>query len=193
MPDSVPDELLWVCHLVYWVPFLVRGQLDRRRGTRAAGATVHAAPYARSLVAAHTVVTVWTHVGIGLGVTPGTDSPAVRDGMGLVLFVLACSLAWSCLWVFRSWRLRAELSSTHTLCTDGPFRWLRHPIYASLSVLGVATVVWWPNVWTVLGLVGNVVVGELRGRAEEALLVRAFGERYQDYMARTARWIPGIY
>ena len=34
---------------------------------------------------------------------------------------------------------------------------------------------------------------DLRARAEEALLDKAFGSVYRDYRARTRRFLPGIY
>jgi protein-S-isoprenylcysteine O-methyltransferase Ste14 len=34
---------------------------------------------------------------------------------------------------------------------------------------------------------------DLRARAEETLLQLAFGDSYQAYCARTARFIPGVY
>lgn len=190
----MPDWILWALHGLYWVPYLVRGQLDRMRGRQPQGPTVHAAPYARLLVAAHTLATVFTHLGLAAGV--GLHDAAVlfpgQEWVGLAGVVVASGLAWWTLWVFRSWRLRAELTAQHELCTDGPFAWLRHPIYASLTLLNLASFVWMPNFWTALATLSNLLVGELRGRAEERLLVAAFGARYTAYMARTARWIPGV-
>jgi protein-S-isoprenylcysteine O-methyltransferase Ste14 len=38
-----------------------------------------------------------------------------------------------------------------------------------------------------------VLGGDLRARAEERVLLAAFGERYCDYIKRTSRLIPGLY
>ena len=50
-----------------------------------------------------------------------------------------------------------------------------------------------PNALTALGILTNFAAGDLRARAEEKLLTEAFGDRYRTYMARTKRWIPGVY
>ena len=44
-----------------------------------------------------------------------------------------------------------------------------------------------------LGFFVVVIGGELRARAEKALLERAFGEPYLEYRLRTRRFIPGVY
>ena len=46
---------------------------------------------------------------------------------------------------------------------------------------------------TVGGILGIAWVGSQRARAEEAILLAAFGERYGEFMARTKRFVPGVY
>ena len=58
-------------------------------------------------------------------------------------------------------------------------------------VLGTA--LWMPARLVWLGFFVVVIGGDLRARAEEALLERAFGEPYLEYRERTRRFIPGVY
>jgi len=37
------------------------------------------------------------------------------------------------------------------------------------------------------------VGSDLRARAEEKLLLQAFGASYREFIARTSRFIPGLY
>lgn len=78
----------------------------------------------------------------------------------------------------------------HTLVTRGPYRWIRHPFYGSVTLL-VAAVTLLSSNWFVL-LMGTLVIGLLvvRTRKEEENLVARFGEEYRDYMARTGRFFP---
>jgi protein-S-isoprenylcysteine O-methyltransferase Ste14 len=112
-------------------------------------------------------------------------------GAGLIGLAIVL-VAWA-LTFLRSWRIRAKLEPGHQLTTDGPFRFLRHPIYMALNLLALGTALWVPTVtvWTAFILV--VIGSTLRARAEEAILVRAFGAAYTDYGARTRRFIPGLY
>ena len=75
----------------------------------------------------------------------------------------------------KQWRFEAALSENHELITTGPYRWLRHPIYASLLGLllevGLAKT-WWPLL--VAGVVFYIIGTEIRIGAEEGLLAGRF-------------------
>ncbi len=77
------------------------------------------------------------------------------------------------------------------LVTTGPYRYLRHPIYASILLLvwaGVAANPSWVS--AVLGMVATAMTG-LRILFEETLLRRAYPE-YEDYARHTKRVVPFI-
>ncbi|MHB1192921.1 MAG: methyltransferase family protein [Longimicrobiales bacterium] len=79
---------------------------------------------------------------------------------------------------------------TEKLVTTGVYRWVRHPMYASLLWLAWGVFLKRPG-WTALGL---VVVATacllLTARAEEAEDIAFFGDAYRDYMRRTRRFVP---
>jgi protein-S-isoprenylcysteine O-methyltransferase Ste14 len=81
----------------------------------------------------------------------------------------------------------------HTLVTTGPYRWVRHPFYVTVSllILGVSllTASWF------LFLAGGLLLALLaiRTRIEEANLVARFGEAYRSYMALTGRFFPRLW
>jgi protein-S-isoprenylcysteine O-methyltransferase Ste14 len=111
---------------------------------------------------------------------------------GCVMLAATALAAWT-LWVFRSWRLAAHLDPGHELCTAGPFRWVRHPIYLAMDLLALGSWLWAPT-----ALVGGAVVlvavgGDWRARSEERLLLGAFGEGYERLQRRVRRFIPGVY
>jgi protein-S-isoprenylcysteine O-methyltransferase Ste14 len=112
-------------------------------------------------------------------------------GTGLIALgaVLA---AWAVLY-FRSWRFRAEISAGHQLATGGPFSVLRHPIYTGLNLLALGSAIWIPSPILWVAFLLMVVGSDLRGRAEEKLLVEAFGQDYIGYMKKTWRCVPGLY
>jgi len=81
----------------------------------------------------------------------------------------------------------------HTLVTTGIYSVIRHPSYlgAILILLG-----WGLAFRSGVGvLLAALILVPLIGRiqAEERLLLSQFGDEYEDYRARTARLIPGIY
>ena len=187
--------LVYGLHALFWAPYIGRAIVDRASGVQQSGKPAHAAAGARVLVWLHSFAFGVTYFGIGRGLF-GADvfswSVDLR-WLGVATMLAATALSVRVMQVFRSWRLRAELTAQHELCTEGPFRIIRHPIYAALVLLTVASFLLVPNVLTALGVVANFAAGDVRARTEEKLLLAAFGERYATYMQRTKRFVPGIY
>ena len=107
----------------------------------------------------------------------------------------ALVLVGSCLSVVALCALRRSFSvmaEARSLVTAGPYRLVRHPLYASeqLAMFGVALQHLCPGVVAILAL--QTAFQLWRMRNEEAVLGSAFPE-YEQYKARTARLIPGVY
>ena len=115
--------------------------------------------------------------------------PAPAATLGLLAVALA---AWT-VTSFRSWRVRAIVAPEHELATSGPFALVRHPVYLTADLLAIATGLWRPAPLVLLGAAVIAVAGDLRARAEERLLVAAFGERYRAYQRRVRRFLPYLY
>ena len=112
---------------------------------------------------------------------------------------LGVALAWASTGVViaavrtlgRQWSLEARVLEGHRLIVEGPYRYVRHPIYAAMLGLCIGTGV---NLtpWgalaaaTALYLVGT----RLRTRAEEDLLTRELGEEYRRYAAEVPALLP---
>ncbi len=93
----------------------------------------------------------------------------------------------------RNWSVTLEIRDDHRLVTDGLYRYVRHPMYSSFWLWGIAQAFLLPN-W-VAGFSGIVGVGLLyfaRVGAEEAMMRDSFGDEYRAYAARTGRVIPRI-
>lgn len=99
-------------------------------------------------------------------------------------------------WTFRS--LGKNLTDTvvtradHTLVVQGPYRWIRHPLYSSAALMIAALSLITAN-WFLLAT-GSVVLSVLvvRTSTEEQNLVARFGDGYQQYMRRTGRFLPKV-
>lgn len=81
---------------------------------------------------------------------------------------------------------------THALTTEGPYRWVRHPLYSvgSLFMFAISLIA---GSWLIAaggaGMLGALL---LRLPEEEARLIEEFGDEYRDYMQRTGRLIPKL-
>ena len=102
------------------------------------------------------------------------------------------ALAWAATrHLDKQWRFEAALSEDHELIRTGPYRWLRHPIYASIlgMLLEIGLVrAWWPLL--IAGLIFYLTGTEIRIRAEDGLLASRFGEEFAQYKRTTPAYLP---
>ncbi len=98
------------------------------------------------------------------------------------------------------WILRAlgrnfstSLAEPETLVTDGPYRFVRHPMYAAFLLLWTLLALIAAN-WFVAatGIGAFAVVLVVRTPREERLLLSRFGDEYRSYMQHTGRIVPRL-
>ncbi len=106
------------------------------------------------------------------------------------------ALSWF-IWIHRSLgsnlSVRLQIKDSQRLVTNGPYRWIRHPMYTAFYLLHLATFLLTAN-WFI-GLswtAGLTVIIALRIRREEEMMVNHFGEQYRLYMQQTGRFLPAI-
>ncbi len=80
----------------------------------------------------------------------------------------------------------------HTLVTHGPYRWVRHPFYASAALLALGTSLAAANGFLLVSGAQVLTLLVIRTRREEELLVARFGDSYREYMNRTGRFLPRV-
>ncbi|HTS77545.1 MAG TPA: isoprenylcysteine carboxylmethyltransferase family protein [Bryobacteraceae bacterium] len=114
--------------------------------------------------------------------------------VSMILSPLSAALGWAAVrHLGKQWRYQAGLNEDHELIQTGPYRWIRHPIYASMLgfLLAVAAAwTWWPMI--LAGLTMFLAGTEIRVRAEDRLLASRFGERFREYQSRVPAYIPFI-
>ena len=87
------------------------------------------------------------------------------------------------------WRMDVTAQET-ALITDGPFRRIRHPIYAFSILLMLASAVVLPTLPMLAVALVHVTLMNLKARNEEAHLAAMHGADYARYAARTGRFMP---
>jgi protein-S-isoprenylcysteine O-methyltransferase Ste14 len=91
------------------------------------------------------------------------------------------------------WRIKAVVTEDHKLVTTGPYGVMRHPVFAALTCLLIATTLMVNPWWASVAAVGVSVWGtEIRVRAEDGLLARRFGPEFEAYRKRVAAYLPGV-
>ena len=197
------NALVYLFHAIFWSAFLVRALRKAPRdpapsasGPAGSGGAPRAARHPRLVLFFHGVGFGSMYYSIGSVVR----SPEPRQAafplpwwIGAAVILAGGALfAWALL-VFDSWRVLPKLDADHRLCTRGPYRLLRHPIYAACDLLAIGTYLWLPTVRMLVASMLMLLGAELRARAEEKLLLGVFGEEYRRYRETTKRFLPGIY
>lgn len=112
---------------------------------------------------------------------------------------LGAATTVAALWVFRrshvdlgrNWSISLEVREQHALVQTGIYRLVRHPMYSSFFLLGLAQMLLLPN-WLAggSGLIGAAVLYAFRVKREERMMLESFGEEYRAYMTDTKSLIP---
>lgn len=122
-------------------------------------------------------------------------APLWSQWVGVVLGLLTVPAAY---WVFSS--IGPNISETvltkerHELVTDGPYGWVRHPLYTTGLVLILAVGLMASN-WFILffGLIALLSIRLAVVPMEEHALLDAFGVEYRDYMYGTGGLLPRVF
>jgi protein-S-isoprenylcysteine O-methyltransferase Ste14 len=120
----------------------------------------------------------------------------------LALSFLVIGLAVGSVWLVSSavrtlgkqWAFTARLIEGHHLITNGPYRFVRNPIYTGMFGMLLATGLafgYW--IQLIPGIVLFAIGLVIRVRSEEKLLRSAFGKEFEAYAQRVPAVLPGIY
>ncbi len=106
-------------------------------------------------------------------------------GAGFVL------LQWAQITLGANWSDTPRITKSQVLVTTGPYRWVRHPIYAAfLLILGSPLLI--AANWFLGGAWIAMAAIDIQGRIkfEEENMLAHFGEAYMAYQDQTGRLFP---
>ena len=113
---------------------------------------------------------------------------------GGVIMLIALWLFWrSHADLGLNWSITLELRKEHQLITNGVYRLIRHPMYASIWLWTIAQVLLlqnWLAGWS--AIVPYAFLYFIRMPREERMMCEFFGKEYEDYMRQTGRLLPRI-
>jgi protein-S-isoprenylcysteine O-methyltransferase Ste14 len=127
------------------------------------------------------------------GFLDGALWPATRFVRDLGASLVAAGLVFACWARFdlgRNWSGSVTLKQQHELVRSGPYRIVRHPIYAGLLLALVGTAIARAEVRGLLAVAIAFVALWRKLRLEEQWMDDNFGPEYQAYCKRVAALIP---
>ena len=190
--DRIPAFVAGCSLFVYWGAVVVKAQRARR--------WQHGANVIPPERTGRWLRIVWVPLVIAWCAQPWLRF--AHDGMlrsrpiaivGALLCIAATAATFVC-WraMGQSWRIGIDPGETTTLVVSGPFRLVRHPIYA-LSILLMLGTVMVTQTRLMLGLaVLHFALLQWEAAREEAHLSAKHGEEYERYRRATGRFLPRV-
>jgi protein-S-isoprenylcysteine O-methyltransferase Ste14 len=174
-------ELL-ACWILWAYPFLCRA---KRAPKREAVVTAKASRYG---------VLLQSLGFLGAWLRTAPEHPPPLSVLSMLLGPLSTLCAWwAVMNLGKQWRIQAGLYADHELIRSGPYQVVRHPIYASMLGMLLATGLLFARWWILaLALIPFLAGTEIRVRAEDELLASWFGEEFERYKARVRAYVPWV-
>jgi len=200
-----PANAVGVIVLVYW-GYVVAKLIRARRKSAWRAVAIPRQPLERAMwILWLPLVILW----ISLPFVAGNQSPERHPWLGIpeslsttpalavrwvaVLAALASFLVSLACWRYMGscWRMAVDDNMT-TLLTSGPFRRVRHPIYALSMMLMLSTVLAAPSRLLFIVAAAHLTLLVLKAVNEERFLRLTHGHEYDEYARSTGRFLPRL-
>lgn len=133
------------------------------------------------------VMAVWLYLGQHL-----TDSqPVLRSDVLFLCPGILLGIGGFLFWMYVGYYMRRALFDK-SLVTDGPFRYVRHPMYVGMYVMLIGIgILFFSKMWFMI-MLAFVPVWYLDCRIEEKQMSELHGDKYRDYKKRAGMFFPKI-
>lgn len=91
-----------------------------------------------------------------------------------------------------AWRVLYQAQRSHTVASQGPYMYLRHPQYAGFILIMLGFLLEWPTLITLIMFPLLVIMYVRLSRSEERESLAEFGETYATYAAQTPAFLPRL-
>lgn len=120
------------------------------------------------------------------------STPPLLGWAMLALVIAGLLLTWSArLHLGALWSSTSAPTQEHRLVETGPYRLVRHPVYAGLLLAAIATAIERGRMEAIAGALVLIVAVSLRAKLEERFLRRDLGDdAYSAYRRRVPMLIP---
>lgn len=111
--------------------------------------------------------------------------------IAVAIATVAFAITWVC-WIRmgKSWRMGIDPNEKTQLVYNGPYAYVRHPIYGLSQVLVLMSLAAWPTPLMLIVAVIHMVLMQWEVRREDKYLVALHGPAYAEYMKKVGRFMP---
>jgi protein-S-isoprenylcysteine O-methyltransferase Ste14 len=202
-----PEELLlrravvFGSGLLYWAGVVIQARRIRRQIGRSPNVKPRGAKEKALWFGWFLVILAWIGQPLLLGAINTTLGLKLLKSLlhpaGLVIGLAMVTLGYAgTLWTYatmgNNWRMGVNAKERTALVCNGPFHWVRHPIYLLQVVMLAGAALLLPTPISFATLVLHYICAQLKARDEEKYLVNVHGRAYQDYSSRTGGLFPRL-
>lgn len=188
----------WAVFLLVWAIAALGVKRDVRRG---GFASVWSSAWPLRLLIALSLVAAAFRMGVSSRPQRGVF------GRHAALFLPSAALGWTAaalvvigvtfaIWarfaLGRNWSPRPSVKEHHELVTNGPYRYVRHPIYTGMLIAAFGSALT-GSVFAIIVFVLASVLFLSRIPREEKIMLDLFPNVYPSYQTRTKRLIPLVW
>jgi len=176
---------LWIALVLYWLVLAFGNKKNRFRQSI----------LSRVVYLAVTLGVVYAIINIRQLRIPLLPTNAATQIMGMILCAAGIAVAaWARHRLGTNWSGIVALKQDHTLVRNGPYRYVRHPIYSGIILAAAGTfLAVLPTLQGVISLLFILVGFRLKSRLEERVLSREFPEEYPRYCSEVKALVPFVY
>jgi len=123
--------------------------------------------------------------------------PRLMDPIGFLLGLLVMLGGFAgTLWCYAAlgdvWRMGIRWREKTALVKNGPYRYVRHPIYLFQVAMLLGALLFLPTPFSFILLFVHVLCVVIKAADEETYLLHVHGSGYQAYLSSTGRLLPKI-
>ncbi len=105
-------------------------------------------------------------------------------------FIGLLIMLWARKTLDKNWSADIVLKENHDLIISGPYAFVRHPIYAGLSLMVLGVVIYVNTLAFTIFFIIFFFGAYYKAKKEEKLLISHFGEQYVTYKKRVKTLVP---
>ena len=119
------------------------------------------------------------------------EPPILTENILMRSFGIPLAIGGLLIWIYVGYHMRHAFFDK-TLVTDGPFKYVRHPMYLGIHIMltGIG-LLFFSHLWFAV-MLAFVPIWYPDGKVEERQMIELHGSAYFNYRERTGMFIPKI-
>jgi protein-S-isoprenylcysteine O-methyltransferase Ste14 len=180
-------KYLWVAFYLLWLVWALRTKPTRSRESAASRLS-----YIVPIIFAYLLMFTRHAANGWLQAQLLPDDPWIQV-LGIAICVAGLLFAvWARLYLGGNWSSSVTVKVGHELIRNGPYRWVRHPIYSGLVLAMLGTAVANRQVRGVIAVILAFLGFTIKSRIEERAMTHTFGPEYEEYSRNTGGILPKL-